>query len=501
MKKVCVLLASCVFILNTAFAQLKHDYIWTLGYSKIYPPPNGGTFGGIIMDFKTPTPSLTLQNYIFARPKASISDQNGNLVAYTNGCMVVNRNHQLMANGDTLSPGAVFVEFCEDGDYPLWQPCIFLPMPGSDSLYYLFHLRDDDWLWNPMNLMYSIIDASGDSGNGMVISKNNIVLSDSIYLGNYVTATRHGNGRDWWIVNPRRYSNNIHVSLLSAEGVKYKGMQVFDNLGLEIDSAYCCSQTAFSQDGSKYFRNSTKNLVVYDFDRCSGKLSNPVRLDWDSVPYGGGGVATSPNSRFLYLTSGGTVQQYDLSAPDLAGSMQVVAVYDGTLAPFPANFFQMMPGPDGKIYIISSYGNNILHVIHNPDSLGLACNVEQHAITLPARQGYFIPNFANYNLGPLDPPCDTTGGVGTVSQNLSSHLIQVTPNPTTGMTEVSLPNSEGGLISVYNSGGQKIKSIAIPPGTPKLSLDLEQNPTGIYAVIVLDRVGNLIGGARVSVFR
>jgi hypothetical protein len=51
--------------------------------------------------------------------------------------------------------------------------------------------------------------------------------------------------------------------------------------------------------------------------------------------------------------------------------MQVVAVYDGTLAPFPANFFQMMPGPDGKIYIISSYANNILHVIHHPDSLGL----------------------------------------------------------------------------------------------------------------------------------
>jgi hypothetical protein len=500
MKKI-FLLVLFLPVATSIYAQLKHDNVWTLGYGKIAPSPSGYPFGGVIMDFSSSPPSLTLQSYIFDRPKASISDKNGNLVAYTNGCMVLNRNHQLMANGDTLSPGAVFVEFCEDGDYPLWQPCIFLPMPGSDSLYYLFHLRDDDWLWNPMNLMYSIIDASGDSGNGAVISKNNIVLSDSVYLGNYVTATRHGNGRDWWIVNPRRYSNNIHVSLLSAEGVTYKGMQIFDNLGLEIDSAYCCSQTAFSHDGSKYFRNSTKNLVVYDFDRCSGKLSNPVRLDWDSLPFGGGGVATSPNSRFLYLTSGGTVQQYDLSAPDLAASMQVVAVYDGTLAPFPANFFQMMPAPDGKIYIISSYTNNILHVIHNPDSLGLACNVEQHAITLPARQGYFIPNFANYNLGPLDPPCDTTGGVGTVSQNLTSRVIQVVPNPTTGMAEVSLPNSEGGLISVYNSSGQRIKSIAIPPGTPKLSLDLEQNPTGIYAVSVFDRVGKLIGVARVSVFR
>ena len=96
---------------------------------------------------------------------------------------------------------------------------------------------------------------------------------------------------------------------------------------------------------------------MLDFDRCTGTLSNPVRLDWDSVPSGGGGVAVSPNSRFLYLSSGGTVQQYDLWASDLAASMQVVAVYDGTLVPYPANFFQMMSGPDGKIYIITTYSN------------------------------------------------------------------------------------------------------------------------------------------------
>ena len=451
------------------------------------------------MNFNTPTPNFTLQDYIFSRPKAAISDKKGQLIAYTNGCIIVNRNHELMLNGDTLNPGSVFEEFCEGGDYPLWQPCIFLPKPGSDSLYYLFHLRDDNWLWNPINLMYSIINASGDAGNGEVITKNNPILSDSIYLGNYVTATRHGNGRDWWIVNPRRWSNNIHVSLLTSEGVSYKGMQNFDTFGLEIDSAYCCSQTAFSQDGNKYFRNSPKNLLLYDFDRCNGTLSNPVRLDWDSVLYGGGGVATSPNSRFLYLTSGSTVQQYDLWAPDLAASMQVVAVYDGTLAPFPANFFQMMPGPDGKIYIISSYANNILHVIQAPDSLGLACNVEQHAITLPARTGYFIPNFANYNLGPLEPPCDTTGGVGTLSANPSALTLGIVPNPTTGFTELSLPPGEGGLLAVYNAEGKRVESKLIATGMSKVSVDLGQEPMGLYFIILYNDAGKILGMAKVSV--
>ena len=49
-----------------------------------------------------------------------------------------------------------------------------------------------------MNLLYSEIDASGDNGNGAVISKNKAVFSDSILLGQFVTAVRHANGRDWW---------------------------------------------------------------------------------------------------------------------------------------------------------------------------------------------------------------------------------------------------------------------------------------------------------------
>jgi len=413
MKKICFLLALILTGTIPAFSQLKHDNIWTMGYGKINSSSSGYPFGGVIMDFDSTPPAFSLLDYLFDTPTASISDKNGKLVAYTNGCRIINRNHAGMLNGDTLNPGKVYEEFCTVGIwsfYPLWQPCIFLPKPSSDSLYYLFHLRDDDYLWNPMNLMYSVVDASASGGDGAVISKNNSVLSDSVFLGNYVTATRHANGRDWWVVVPRRFSNNIHVTLLTSEGVEYKGLQNFDSLNVEIDSAYWGSQTAFSADGSKYFYNSTDKLLVLDFDRCTGTLSNPISLNWDSLPFGGRGVATSPNSRFLYLSSGGTIQQYDLWAADLASSMQVVATYDGFEAPHPTTFFQMMPGPDGKIYIVTTADNNVLHVIHNPNERGLSCNVEQHALTLPARQSYFINNFANYNLGPIDgAPCDTLG--------------------------------------------------------------------------------------------
>ncbi|MDX1910233.1 MAG: hypothetical protein SFV22_02045, partial [Saprospiraceae bacterium] len=385
-------------------AQAKYDYVWTLGYGKVGITPDSIPFGGVLMDFNATPPAFTLQNYIISRPTAFISDKNGQLLAYTNGCAILNREHQIMANGDTLNPGVVYDEFCNpNGDYPLWQPCVFLPYPENDSLFYLFHLRDDDWLWNPMNLLYSVIDATGDGGKGAVLSKNTSVLSDSIYLGNYVHATRHGNGRDWWVVSPRRFKYDMHVTLFSPEGVVYQGLQEFDLP--KIDSTCCISQQGFSTDGSKYFRNTFEGLTIYNFDRCTGLFSDPAYLDWDSLPFAGGGMVTSPNNRFLYLSSGGELFQYDLWAPDLAASRLVVGTYDGTLAPFIANFFWMGRAPDGKIYMNTSYSNYVLHVIHHPDSLGMACQFEQNAVMLPAVSSAKFPNMVNYRLGALDPPC------------------------------------------------------------------------------------------------
>lgn len=468
-------------------AQAKYDNIWTLGYGEI-GQAGGNSFGGILMDFNDSPPTFTLQDYPCDRPKACISDENGQLLAYTDGCEVFNQQHQIMLHGDSLNPGKVYKVFCAYTSYPLWQPTIFLPKPGSDSLYYLFHIRDDDYYWNPMNLMYTVIDARGDAGKGEVISKNNVILSDSIYLGNYVHAVRHGNGRDWWIVCPRRYSYDLHVSLLTPEGVKYKGIQKFDLI--KIDSTCCISQQAFSTDGSKYFRNSTEGLTVYDFDRCSGLFSVSAFLDWDILPHGEGGVVTSPNNRFLYLTSGGTVQQYDFLASDLATSMQIVGIYDSTQAPYPANFFWMLCGPDGKIYMNTSYDNRVLHVIHHPDSLGLLCGFEQHAITLPALSSYFMPNLPNYRLGPLDTPCISMSETVEVKVNL--RYLKITPNPASSTIRLSLPQSIKGVWRLYNLAGNSLFT-GIWDGD-HATIDSAEIPSGFYLIEVRDLGGAVFVG-------
>lgn len=408
MKKLPTLLYFSFCLPCLLCSQVNHDYVWPIGHGPI-TPWNSSVFGGTLMDFKSSPPELTLNDFITDYPFASISDKDGNLVAFTDGCRIANRNKELMLNGDSLNPGKVYNVYCNlPYFYPIIQPCIFLPKPGSDSLYYLFHLRSDDKYRNPMNLLYSEIDASGDNGNGAVISKNKAVFSDSILLGQFVTATRHANGRDWWVVVTRRFHSEIHVTLVTPDTVQYMGMQ---DVGFtEVDSGYCCNQTRFTPDGSKFFRNHPGGMLILNFDRCSGTFSNPVYWDYHTMPSGSGGVAISYDNRFLYLSTGGQIQQFDLFAPDVLASREIVAEYDGFMSPEETYFFHSALGPDGKIYILTTTNNDILHVIHSPTKKGLACKVEQHGIKLPARGSDFEPNFPNYRLGPLDgSPCDTLG--------------------------------------------------------------------------------------------
>lgn len=488
----------CLFsaCFNVVYSQKKLDYVWPIGYGEEYHSPTTGLVqGGILMNFNSSPPSLSLHSFLSDVPQAGICDTDGHLLVYTDGCRIYNRKHTLMLNGDTLNPGKVFNSFCDGGGYPLWQGCLFLPKPGSSNLYYLFHLRDDDQLWNPMDLLYSVVDAEGDNGDGQVIFKNQPVLSDSIWLGNYVSATRHANGRDWWVVVPRRVKNDFHVCLLTPEGVEYKGMQTIGDTSYQ----FCCGQTTFSPDGGKFFRHWPEGLQILDFDRCSGTFSNPLHIDYSDFA-AAGGVAVSPGGRFLYITKSTKIYQYDLWAPDIVASRITVAEYDGYVSPFPTYFFQALLAPDGKIYIVSSNTNNILHVIHNPDSLGLACNVEQHGLQLPALTGYTFPNFANYRLYDLSgSPCDTLG-INTpvaTSEAPAGWLATVIlyPNPSHDAVTLEKQGTWGNArVRLYSATGAVVVEKFFPVRENRLTVAISAQPPGFYFWEVIAENGQKASG-------
>ncbi|MCB9295078.1 MAG: PKD domain-containing protein [Lewinellaceae bacterium] len=176
-------------------------------------------------------------------------------------------------------------------------------------------------------------------------------------------------------------------------------------------------QACFSPDGKWYVRfNTVTNSVgdfvdIYHFDRCNGALSNHLKFNYFDGSHSGG-VAISPNSRYLYISSYLYIYQYDLWADDIEASRDTVAVYDGytDINGLGTRFYLAQLGPDGKIYLSCPNGVRELHVIHRPDKPGPACQVEQRGILLPTFNASSLPNFPNYRLGPIDgSPCDTLG--------------------------------------------------------------------------------------------
>ena len=92
----------------------------------------------------------------------SISDTNGNLLFYTDGTLVYNRNHQLMPNGTGLF-----------GDSSSTQSALVVPLPGSDTIYYIFTVDTFIGGPNPDNgFNYSMVDMTLDGGLGDITSKN-----------------------------------------------------------------------------------------------------------------------------------------------------------------------------------------------------------------------------------------------------------------------------------------------------------------------------------------
>src|SRR5690606_33998998 len=223
-----------------------------------------------------------------------------------------------------------------------------------------------------------------------------------------------------------------------------------------------------------------------DFDRCTGLLSNPVHQNIIDTAWSGG-VAISPNSRFLYVSSYKYIYQYDLYADDILASKDTVAIYDGYLVEItptfqlPTRFFLMQLGPDGRIYINCPAGVNVLHVIENPDLPGEACNVIQHGIQLPTYNAFSMPNFPNYRLGPLpENACDTT--ISVAEPIIARHSVAVFPNPATDQLTLKFGESleTEHEITLYSITGQRQAGYLLQKGELSFTLDISLIPAGMY---------------------
>lgn len=225
------------------------------------------------------------------------------------------------------------------------------------------------------------------------------------------------------------------------------------------------------------------DLDIFDFDRCTGNLSLKANVALTDSAIAGG-VAFSPNSNVLYVSSSKRVWQFDLTAANIPSTQTTVATYDGFQSNgLYATFYLSQLAPDGKIYINTGEGTRYMHVIDDPDSLGMNCNFCQHCIQLPSFNAFTIANHPNYFLGAQSGTvCDSLTSVSSLTQ-LADNPFNVFPNPVSGNSELTFSYPSTGkrsVIVIHNLDGKEVAIYSLPMWSSIHRVKLPKISAGIY---------------------
>jgi hypothetical protein len=332
------------------------------------------------MTFNTTPPSPIYSELITSEGTACISDPLGNLLFYTDGITVWDRNHDTMPNGTGLM-----------GGFSSTQSALIVPFPFSTSKYYIFTTP-----MLPLNygLNFSIVDMQLNNGFGDVVadSKNTLLLEN---IGEKVTSVLHANGHDVWVITHTRNSNDFYAFLVSQSGIT--PIPVISSLGSFYPADAFIGHIKPSQKGDKIVVSNTQYFMIdmFDFNRATGELSNFYSMNELLPPFPQiYGIEFSQNDSLLYLTeillvNNNTIYQIELSS-------EVVTVLDQTT--FDPKYGALRSGPDGKIYLARPSAEYI-DVIHHPNLAGLDCNYDDRAIEFPEniRSASGLPSHCLYS--------------------------------------------------------------------------------------------------------
>jgi Secretion system C-terminal sorting domain len=499
MKKIFIIIFLLYSYSNLLSAQegvdKKRDYQWLFGYNY------AGNIYANLMDFNIkPTTISPVNKKMFdvRQTLAQICTKDGKLLLYTVGCDIRDANHNIVLKGDSLSYGNYWNLACDNQKgMGLVQGAIILPKPNNPNIYSIFHVTlTEKYESFAEKLMYSEVDMSKNNGNGLVTIKNKKIITDTLTYSN-ITAVRHANGRDWWIMIPEKSTDSKE----SNSHYYYTTLLTPDSLGTPFrqsagkflgktkwDKDYSC----FSPDGSKFARYRSKDAVyLYDFDRNLGKLSNMRYAQLTKKTFAGG-VAFSPNSKYLYVSSDTVMYQIDTEVKPLQDGVVIIGTYDNYVVNgfFPTAFDASFLAPDCKIYINTSETTEFLHTVNYPDRKGLACGFEQRAIKLPTKVAWSLPNYPNFRLGKIGDnfsPCDSTlNPYITVAGEVKEKPIiaNLYPNPASEVVNLDLfgylNQYKKGVFNIYDTQGKLAATYPLYINHDEYRFDISNLANGMY---------------------
>lgn len=326
-------------------------------------------------------------NTSYTEHSVTISDDNGDLLFYSNGEVIWDRNHQVMPNGAGIM-----------GHHSTMEGSIAFPDPADPDIYYLFTLDAGENNFQH-GLRYNKIDMRLRNGLGDVVptAKNVLVMQTMLEV---MHAVYHANGQDVWVVVGSRsgftnWNSDITSILVTAQGVQPTPVST----PIIVNGApHIAGLLKFSHDGQWL----TSGHLLFHFDRQTGIAQ--FFMSFATHTTGVGGTEFSPDNSKLYFGGNSPpvlrsqIHQYDLSSgvPSTILSSKTILLTASSSTFF--NRSKLEIGKDDKIYGVNYFTPSFV-VIHAPNLPGTTANLQLNGFNFSHLQGGKSINLPTYVRG------------------------------------------------------------------------------------------------------
>lgn len=360
---------------------------------------NRWKLGNLALNFSSNPPIASTQsnaNY----GHASVSDPSGNLLFYTDGVKVWNKNHAVMTNGTSIGIATA-----------PYQKCVIVPHPGNSSQYYIFNTRTSPMLniWgNTYMMTYSLVDFSTNplgqlisvntNGDPFVKKLNGINGDGEDFLTTYkpLTVARNNDGTGYFVITQDHNSmisfridgNGLNESPIISS---FTSNQIY-NVPNGNAICYCYrginrSMIRITPDGQKLiglessgyqddFLNHRSHLYSLNFNNETGHFTNYQNVEWYGMA---SNFEISNDSRKVYMTR---TNHHNYPTSNLNGEIIVKDLQNLTLPvrklgitgtnAASSKFSNLQKDKYGNLWVSSGYSdenrNRYLHKIENQDS-------------------------------------------------------------------------------------------------------------------------------------
>lgn len=358
---------------------------------------------------ETPPVALTDAN-LMDSPEgcATMSDRNGDLLFYTNGRTVWNKDHEIMLNGQLIG-----------GDSTSAQSSIILPVPDNETLFYIV-TTDQVYGDRTYNMRFSLVDMKQDGARGAVVVKDRPLFTNSTEK---LAATGVGTGITW-LFGHEYGNNNYRAYPITAQGI---GNAIVTSVGRTLSFAEELNGRGtmkISPTGAlvgSVIAGNQNFVELVGFNASNGSFQSPLQIDLEEpAPAEAYGIEFSSGGARLYVTlTGGNSKLLQFNLDSLLNATNTYS--DDTIVQFieqskfqlatGQGFGSLQMGPDQVIYMAKDNSTN-LGTIPNSNGDGANASFNAQGFDLAGRTSRLgLPNFAqNFLNPPTDPSIAVDGG-------------------------------------------------------------------------------------------